>query len=297
MTPQHCRSIHILSIGLPSSAPFLDPKMSRGHQWRIGRIMHKILLFAVFGSGLLIAEAGADRAWSILTKGLSDENGEVRAKAARALGLIVNSQRATQLAEHALSDPKSEVRAAAAGSLGQMGAGSSVQKLVERIQTDSDAEVVFGAAAALHTLGDPRAYEFYYAVLTGQRKTGTSLVESQIKMLQDKRAVAKMGVEAGLGFVPFGSLGYSLVKRGTKDDTSSVRAAAAQKLIADTDPRTIDALTSTAGDEKWVVRAAVLNAIAKRGDPKLLPAVLPRLDDENDTVRFTAAATALRISK
>jgi HEAT repeat protein len=178
-----------------------------------------------------------------------------------------------------------------------MGAKSSAQKLVERIQTDDDAEVVFGAAAALHTLGDARAYEFYYAVLTGQRKTGTSLVDSQLKMLQDKRAVAKMGVEAGLGFVPFGSLGYSLVKRGTKDDTSPVRAAAAQKLIQDPDPKTIEALMSTAGDEKWVVRAAVLNAIAKRGDPKLLPAVLPRLDDENDTVRLTAAATALRIAK
>src|SRR5205085_10810162 len=106
------------------------------------------------------------------------------------------------------------------------GAKSSVQKLAERIKTDSEAEVVFGAAAALHALGDPRAYEFYYAVLTGQRKTGTSLIDSQLKMLQDKKALAKMGVEAGLGFVPFGTLGYTLVKRGTQDDTSPVRAAA-----------------------------------------------------------------------
>jgi HEAT repeat protein len=76
-----------------------------------------------------------------------------------------------------------------------------------------------------------------------------------------------------------------------------VRAAAAQKLIEDTDPKTVDALMTAAGDGKWVVRAAVLNAIAKREDPKFLPAVMPRLDDENDIVRFTAAATVLRITK
>jgi HEAT repeat protein len=169
--------------------------------------------------------------------------------------------------------------------------------LVEQIKADQDAEVVFAAAAALYTLGDPRAYEFYYAVLTGQRKTGDSLVESQLKMLQDRRAVARMGIQAGLGFVPFGSLGYGLVRSRTKDDTSPVRAAAAQKLIRDPDAKTTDALISTAADEKWLVRAAVINAIAQRGDSKLLVAVVPRLDDENDTVRFTAAAAVLRMTK
>jgi hypothetical protein len=46
-----------------------------------------------------------------------------------------------------------------------------------------------------------------------------------------------------------------------------------------------------------MVRASVLNAIAQRGDAKLLSAVQARLDDENEAVKFTAAATVLRLTK
>ena len=79
----------------------------------------------------------------------------------------------------------------------------------------------------------------------------------------------------------------------TKDDTSPVRAAAAQKLIRDTDPKTAEALMQNALDKKWLVQVAVVDAIAKRGDPALLKAVWPLLSDENTTIRFNAAAAIL----
>ena len=259
--------------------------------------MKRFLLVLTAGAGLLAAQPLPDRAWSILSGGLSDESAEQRTKAARALGLIANNQKARQMAEKALSDPKPEVRAAAADSLGQMGAKASAPKLVEVIKSEKDTAVVFAAAGSLYALGDPRAYNFYYAVLTGERKSGESLLESQTKMLKDRKALAQMGLQAGLGFVPFGSLGYTVLKTATKDDVSPVRAAAAQKLIRDADPDTVKALMAAAADDKWMVRAAVLNAIAQRGDPKLLKAVEPRLADENDTVRFTAAGAVLRLTK
>ena len=62
------------------------------------------------------------------------------------------------------------------------------------------------------------------------------------------------------------------------------------------DPKTRDALARMAADDKWMVRAAVVDAIAKRGDRSLLDAVVARLEDENDTVRMTAAATVVRLS-
>jgi HEAT repeat protein len=232
-----------------------------------------------------------------LDSGLRDQNTDRRAKAARALGLVANNDKSKELAELALTDPKPDVRTAAADSLGQMNAKSSVPKLVQLIQTDKDTAVVFAAAAALYRLGDPRAYDFYYAVLMRERKSGASLLDSQMKMLQDRKAVAQMGLQAGLGFVPFGSLGYTVLRSATKDDTSPVRAAAALKLVGDSDPKTAEALMSAVSDDKWMVRAAVINAIAQRGDPKLLNVVWSRLDDENDIVRFTAAAAILRLTK
>jgi HEAT repeat protein len=118
-----------------------------------------------------------------------------------------------------------------------------------------------------------------------------------MKMLKDPKAMAQMGFEQGIGFIPFAGVGLSVLKATTKDDTSPIRAAAAQKLVRDPDPKTSEALMQTASDKKWLVRAAVVDAIANRGDPALLKAVWPLLDDSNETVRFNAAATILRLTK
>jgi len=71
--------------------------------------------------------------------------------------------------------------------------------------------------------------------------------------------MAEMGFEEGIGFIPFAGIGHEVFKTVTKNDSSPLRAA-------------------------------VLEAIALRGDPSLLPKISPALDDEKDVVRFTAAA-------
>ena len=67
-------------------------------------------------------------------------------------------------------------------------------------------------------------------------------------------------------------------------------------MSRDPDPKTRNALAHAASDDKWLVRAAAVDAIAKRDDPSLSDAVLPLLSDKNDTVRMTAAATVVRLS-
>jgi HEAT repeat protein len=258
--------------------------------------MRRILLLAAVGAAWICAQTPADRSWSILEGGIGNKSADTRVKAVRALGLITNNAKAQQMAERALADAKPEVKAAAAEALGQMGARASAPRLIEALKT-KETEVVFAAANALYVLGDPRAYEVYYAVLTGQRKSGEGLVESQMKMLKDPKAIAQMGFEQGIGFIPFAGIGYSVFKGVTKDDASPVRAAAAQKLVRDPDPKTTAALMQYASDSKWLVRAAVVDAIAKRGDPALMSALWPLLDDSNETVRFSAAATILRLTK
>ena len=109
--------------------------------------------------------------------------------------------------------------------------------------------------------------------------------------------MAKGGFEQGIGFIPFAGLGYGAFRTITKDDESPVRAAAALKLATDKDPKSGTALTQAAGDAKWVVRAAAIAAIGMRGDAALLKAVVPRLEDKEDTVRFNAAACIIRLSR
>ncbi len=258
-------------------------------------IIIRVAALLVCGAALVWGQAATDRAWNILSAGAADSDLDKRVKAIRALGLIVENENARRMAEKALSDESPAVQTAAAIALGQMGAKSSADKLVEAAKRD-DGDLLFAVANALWLLGDARAYQFYYAVLTGEKKSGEGLVESQMKMLKNPRALAKLGFESGIGFVPFGGAALQAVRTVRKDDSSPMRAAAAQKLIRDPDPKSRDALARTASDSKWMVRAAVVDAIAKRGDPSLMDSVLPLLSDENDVVRFTAAATVVRLS-
>lgn len=246
-------------------------------------------------AGLAVGQNPQQKAWQMLQTGTAAKSTAERATAVRVLGLIQKDGQAVELAEKALQDPESAVRAAAATALGQMDSKRSIPKLKEALK-DSTVDVVMAAAHSLRLLGDPFAYEVYYAVLTGERKSGAGLVEQQKQMLKDPKRMAQFGFEQGLGQVPFASIGYGVVKAVRRDDTSPVRAGAAKVLASDPDPRSAQALADAAADKSWIVRAAALDAIARRGDASLLAAAESRMTDENDAVRYTAAATVMRLS-
>jgi HEAT repeat protein len=52
---------------------------------------------------------------------------------------------------------------------------------------------------------------------------------------------------------------------------------------------------ASANKEKWLVRAAAFDAIAKRGDPSLLPAATDGLEDPQAEVQYSAAAATLHL--
>jgi HEAT repeat protein len=236
-----------------------------------------------------------DAAWTILQNGLADKSADKRAKAAHALGLIQHNAHAQELARKALmEDTNPEVRAQAATALGQMDAASS-QPDLEKALKDKELKVVIAAANSLYMFKNPAAYDVYYAVLTGERK-GPGLVQSQLETLKDRKQIEKMVFETGLGFVPFGGVGLQAYEQLSRDATSAIRAAAAEKLVTDPDPKTTQALGHACSDPKWRIRLAVVDAIAKRGDATLLFSVAPLLYDSNDDVRFEAAATVIRLS-
>jgi HEAT repeat protein len=246
-------------------------------------------------TALMPAQTPAEKAWSILSTAAQDKSYEKRSKAIQAMGLISGDPRAQAAAEKGLTDEREEVKVAAADALGLMQAKGSIPKLKAALK-DPATSVVFAATNALFVMGDPDAYGVYYAVLTGQKKSGDPLMESQLKMLKDPKALSKLGLEAGIGFIPFGGVSYKVVKMVSDDNVSPVRAAAAAKLGRDPDPKSGQALSEAAKDPKWLVRAAVAGAIARRNDAAMLSAVTPLLDDENDIVRFNASAAVVQLS-
>ena len=241
-----------------------------------------------------VAHTPQEDAWSMLNAGLTNKAWEKRVKAVRVLGELTGNAKAEEAALTALKDEKEDVRAAAAQALGDMGAKSAIPQLLDMLN-DTEPLVIL-AAHSLINLGDNRGYSVYYAVLTGERKTGTSLIEREKKMLKDRKKMAALGFQAGLGFVPYGGLAVSGFKMLTRDDTSPVLAAAALTLAKDPDPKSGEALANAAiTQEKWLVRAAAFDAIAKRGDPSLKSTAVNGLQDQEE-VQYSAAGAVIRLS-
>jgi len=257
--------------------------------------VHGCLMVAVcVGSGY--AQDATQKAWDILKQASSDSSEQKRAQAVSVLGLITQNPQAEALAEKALtSDNKAEVRAAAADALGDMLAIAAIPQLKNALK-DDDVSVVVSAAHALYVLKQAAAYEVYYAILTGEKKSGQGLLADEKKMLSDPKKMAQFGFEQGVGFIPFAGIGVGVIKTFTKDDESPVRAAAAKILATDPDPRSGEELVKAASDKSWIVRAAALDAIAHRGDPKLASQIVPQLDDDKDAVKFVAAAAIIHLS-
>jgi len=240
------------------------------------------------------------RAWQILHSGLVFDGTEKRTKAVSALGVLKGNAEAEKLATTALKDEKADVRAAAATALGAMHAVRAKAPL-EAALDDSEPAVVLAAANSLLLLKDTNfAYDVYYGVLTGTMRTNDGAVKEQIKeqmkILHDKKKIAQLGLEQGIGFIPYGGIGYGVVKNLVKSDSSPMRAAAAKKLAHDPDPITAKALIDATHDKNSVVRVAALEALAERADRSLLPKISDSLDDDKDEVRFTGAACIAHLS-
>ncbi len=234
-------------------------------------------------------------AWQLLRTACTGDKTSARATAVGVLGLLPDNTQAREIAEKALTDEKPEVRSSAAAALGAMHSKASIAKLREAAD-DQDPSVALAAAHALIALNDDSGYEVYYEVLTGERKGGKGLIASQTAVLKDPKKMAELGIQEGIGFIPFAGMGWRTFKAIHKDDSSLVRAAAAKVLIKDPDPATTKALADAVGDKSWVVRAAALEALAERGDPSVLDTVELYMSDDKDDVKYAAAAAVLRLS-
>src|ERR1700735_2574107 len=238
---------------------------------------------------------GEAKAWSMFEAAAVSKSATQRQIGIRALGLLSDDARGRELAQHALNDPNPTVRAAAAAALGQMHATESIPKL-QKMLKDPRIAVVMAAAHSLRDLKDNRsAYAVYYDVLTGERK-GDGLIVQQTDTLRNPIELAKIGLEVGIGYVPFAGIGWDAWRYTHKKDPHPVRAVAATFLAHDPDSATGRALVRTAlNDKDWIVRAAAIEAIAQRGDPALGDKIVGSLFDTNVHVRFTAAAAVIRL--
>jgi HEAT repeat protein len=157
-----------------------------------------------------------------------------------------------------LQDSEPNVRGAAALSLGAVKSKSAIPILIAAVKAEREGAVVMAAAKSLIQLGEEKGHEVYYAVLTGERKSGEGLIggqEEQMKQLmRNPKQMETMAFEQGLGFVPFGGASiqvYQAVHQSQEKDLI-VKATSIKILAKDPDPRTGKALVTATTDKQWL---------------------------------------------
>jgi HEAT repeat protein len=236
-----------------------------------------------------------EKSWQVLLSGLHNKRIAERAEAVKALSLLAGNHQAVRFALRAMRDNNPKVRTAAAATLGELHATVALPAL-RAATSDKDPAVMLAATHALYILKDPMAYEVYYAILMGDKKTSAGLIQSQVDRLKDPKQMAQMGLEEGIGFVPYAGMGYEAYRQLMKHDNSPVRAAAARILALDPDSISEDALLQVALTDKNIfVREAALDALSERDDPRCIQRLASNLDDSKYPVRYRTAATIIRL--
>lgn len=235
------------------------------------------------------------RSWDMLWKGAHSSDTGRRSAAMQAVGLLDPSPAVVRLAEGGLQDKEAGVRKAAATSLGEMRSTSSIPALNKAL-SDNDITVALAAARSLLLLKQRSGYSVFYAVLTGKRKSGQSLLSQQLDQLNTPEKLVGFVFDQGIGFLPYAGYGMEVLQALKTEDNSPLRAAAARFLKNDPDPRSGQALVKACSDKDWIVRVAALRAIAMRGDPHLLSGIQTAMQDHNSTVQYTAAAAVFHLT-
>lgn len=260
--------------------------------------MFRICLFIL----LCLAPARAaklDDAWKILAQGTSENNANKRKLALSAMVIAGTNPRAVTMVVSLLKDREVDVRQMAASVLGDMNARAAIPELEEALD-DEAPEVSFTAARSLWSLGDRRGMDVLLAVLNGERGASAGLMKGTIrdarKRLRDPAGLAMLGVREGAGmFLGPAAMGIMVFEELRKDGSASARTLSAETLAKGADPAILTILEEALDDKNWLVRAAVVKALAMRGSRSSIPHVETMLADKQEAVRYIAAASLIRL--
>jgi len=205
----------------------------------------------------------------LLVKALKDNNSEIRALAAEALGRIGDVNNFGSLSA-ALRDSDMSVKIAAAGALGQIGDVRAVEPLVSVIlnYNDSRMEKVYIAAVnALMKIGDTNVVRYFAVALSNNdikvRRAaakalgnlgGDDAVDVLIKALADSDGDVRYNAIRSLGNIGNTRAVIPLIA-ALKDDVIYARAAAAEALGNIGDTRAVDPLGAALKEwDKYEIR-------------------------------------------
>lgn len=230
----------------------------------------------------VLGEVGSAEQVPIVALLISDPSPGVRAHAVRAAARLSSGALPEPL-RLALADESSEVRSAVAQALGRIGGREAAEGL-ERLAADDDAAV---RAAAMRALGELGA-------TVGPGEVAERVLPVLERGLDDVGPVALAVVDAfdALG----GSQSLLPLRRLLGGEAPELVQAVVRCIAAHGDADDLAELFPLASHPHWTVRADAIQALADRGVCNAVPAVLRRLEREQDEfVRDTILRALARL--
>ncbi|MEO8131716.1 MAG: HEAT repeat domain-containing protein [Bryobacteraceae bacterium] len=240
-----------------------------------------------------------DDVWKVLTDGAAETNANKRKLALSSLAIAGPNPRAVTLVASLLKDKEVDVRETAAAVLGEMNSRAAIPMLLDALD-DEAPEVNFAAARSLWNLGDRRGKDVLLAVLAGERGVSAGIVKGTMrdarKRLRDPAGLAMLGAKEGAGmFLGPAAMGFVVFEELRKDGSAWARILAVETVTKGANPAANKVLEEALEDKSWLVRVAVLKALAFRGSRASIPKIEALLDDKHDGARYSAAAALVRI--
>jgi HEAT repeat protein len=234
----------------------------------------------------------------MLTDAAGDaRHSQTRIQALAALGMLRNV-RSAGLIKTAMQDPDQDVRTAAALAAAQSGDRNLTTPL-RKLLDDPEPEVAFTVATALWKMGDRSGEDILMAVADGERSANPSLMHGAAHKidsdLHQPGKLARLGATEGaailLGPFGFGIAAFNYIHQSGGD---LARASAIEQLAQEHTELVHKELLAALADKDPTVRAAAAQGLVAYRDKATSSAIYLLFIDPKNPVRLTAAAAYLR---
>jgi HEAT repeat protein len=273
----------------------------------------------------VLGEVRAQDAFPSLVLALGDPDGEVRAKAATALGRLGDRRAIGYLLEHLLTDPAPFVRLRIASSLGQFGGPEVADRLVRALGDpawwvrmrsvealeqigpvaeapllvaldDADPEIRVRAAVALERLGVPDNLARMIEAGEKVREASEMLVklaragarELLAELALHPSVAVRSAVVTAVQRAERGDLTAELIQIASSDSEASLRALAFRALHALRGREALPVALEALTDPDHDVRTGAIGVIGELGGPDVLELLREQTRDPDATVRAAA---------
>ena len=242
-----------------------------------------------------------ERARAILREGFESKDYAIRIEAVTAASMVGRNETLVSRLEQFLDDKNVDVRLATVNALADLHDPQTEHPLLKVLHDDKTPEVSFAAAKILAARGDPAGIRALKEVYSGARKTRSSGLKKKERHFLEEFHSAPSAVlfivGEGIGYVPVPGAGegFTAISSLLKDPGLSDRASVLFILARKRTPESLELLRGALDDEDWSVRASAAQMIVHTAQTALRDS-LPRLfDDKNEKVRFRAAGAYLHL--